>query len=417
MNRSLRADFVETFGVEFLVLAAGLYLFRLASMELGTDGFSEFVLARRVISLLQPVVVVGADVALVRFVAMALGNRPEIGRHVTTAALTMAGAVTVVVGLLAVSPGASARFLLGSASSSPLVLPLAGVMAGAALLPLCYSYLRGTGLFRHANLLQVLAVGGTPIAAVALSGGSAAQAVAGIAVGWTVIPAAFLLALRPPAAAPTPRNASRPLLRYAWRRFPGDLLLMGLLSLPPLVATHVAGMTEAAIFAVGVSMVTLVGSLFAPVGQVVLPAASRWVGEGRRDRIRRYAVGLLLGAAGVSALAVACVVVASEWILTGYLALALDDVGHAGRILRTAVLAGIPFGVYMGVRRILDAIHDGPVNARNLTWAFLAFAVLTAGAVGAGLGIVGMAWAFVGAVSVLGLLTLRSLWLAVAEDA
>ena len=409
MSRSLRSDFLETFGVELFVLAAGLYLFRAASLELGLVGFAEFVLARRVISLLQPVVVFGTDIALVRYVALALGDRREAGRHLTTAAVTMAVAVAVVLAVLLGLPRLSAGLLLGSESSVGLVGPLSLVVVGAALLPLCYSYLRGLGLFRLANLLQALTLGVTPVLAIHLSSGSPARALAGIGVGWVVLPAVLLTAVKPRPVIPGRGRLSAPLFQYAWKRFPGDLLLVGLLSIPPLVAANLAGQQEAAILAVGVSLVTLIGSMFAPVGQVILPAAARWTGEGRTEEVRRYALRLLAGSALVSSVGIVGVYVMSEWILTGYLALDLPDPARAALLLHTSVLAGFPYGVYMGVRRVLDAVHEAPVNAVNLGWSFAALAALLGGAVISGSGVVGVAWAFVGGSAILGLLTVRSL--------
>ena len=404
--RRLRTDFVETFLVEIAALAAGLWLYRAASLQLGVAGFAEYALARRVISLLQPVVVLGMDVGVVRYVAMAMGDRAQIARHAGTAAAVMAGAVVVVCGVLLLFPEPSARLLFGTSRSSHLIVPLLWMIAGGALLPFAYSYLRGRSWGRPANLLQLLAQAVGPVVAITVAGSRTTWAIGGIGIGWVAASAAMLLAFRPPLVRPAGRDLSRPLVRYGLARFPGDLIQVALFSVPPILVAHAVDQPTAAVFAMGIAVVTMVGSMFVPVGHVLLPEASRLVKTGDTLRLKRHVVRLLAVVSVVATAGVAAAVALAPWIIHSYLELELA--GAVGE-LRLVVWAAIPFALYMAARRILDAVHEAPVNALNLGVAFGAFlAVAGLGALG-GFGALGVRVGFLAGCAVLAALTLRSL--------
>ena len=406
MTRRLRVDFVETFLVEMAVLGAGLYLYRAASLQLGVTGFAEYALTRRVIALLQPVVVLGMDVGLVRYVAMTLGDRPQIARHVTAAAGAVGAATAAVVLVLLAFPSAMSGLFFGTADFAHLVAPLAWLVAGAAAFPLTYSYLRGRGWGRPANAVQLFGQAVAPVVAILTAGGSSTRALTGIGVGWLSVSAVALLLARPPLTGRVAFGGDRALLRYGVARFPGDLVQVALFSVPPLMVAHVLDPTTAAVFAMGIAIVTMIGSLFAPVGHVVLPAASRMVKEGRLGDLRRHTAYLLVAAAVVATGAVGAGILAAPWIIDSYLGL---DVPGAARELRLVMGAAIPFTVYMAARRILDAVNDAPVNAINLGISFGVFAIVAAVGYPAGLGITTVRIAFLVACAVLAVLTLRSL--------
>ena len=405
MTRRLRADFVETFLVEVAVLGAGLYLYRAASLQLGVAGVAEYGLARRVISLLQPLVVLGMDVGLVRYVAMSMGDRGQIARHVTTAGTAMAAATALAAALMLSFPGALAELFFGTRESVHLIVPLLWMLGGAALHPLAYSYLRGRSRGRPANTLQLLALAVAPLAAIALARGETVRALTGIGVGWIAVSLAALALARPPVVRPAPGVLSAPLVRYGLGRFPGDLIQVALFSVPPILVAHVMDQPTAAVFAFGISIVTMIGSMFVPVGHVLLPAASQMFKEGKVAELRGYAARLLGAAAAVATAGVLAAVVLAPWIVGSYLEL---DLPGAARELRLVVGAAIPFTVYMAARRIVDAVNDAPVNAINLAISFAVFGVIVGAGLGAGLGAAGVRVSFLVGCTVLAALTLLS---------
>src|SRR3984893_10344698 len=62
---------------EFVVMASQILLYKLAAHYLGKTGFSEYALARRTVSLLQPAVMLGLGVGPPRCIALAQGQANE----------------------------------------------------------------------------------------------------------------------------------------------------------------------------------------------------------------------------------------------------------------------------------------------------------------------------------------------------
>src|ERR1700674_64004 len=67
-------EYGSTFATEFTVLACQLLTYKLAAHFLGKTGFAEYAVARRTISLIYPVPLLGVAVALPRYVAHAIGG-------------------------------------------------------------------------------------------------------------------------------------------------------------------------------------------------------------------------------------------------------------------------------------------------------------------------------------------------------
>ena len=65
----MKKDFIITFLTEFIVLASGILVFKFASAYLGDDGFSEYALSRRVLSFIQPVLVLGLTIGIPRYIS------------------------------------------------------------------------------------------------------------------------------------------------------------------------------------------------------------------------------------------------------------------------------------------------------------------------------------------------------------
>src|SRR6266849_4226568 len=66
-------EYAGTFATEFTVLACQLLTYKLAAHFLGKAGFAEYAVARRTISLIYPLPLLGLGIALPRYIAQAAG--------------------------------------------------------------------------------------------------------------------------------------------------------------------------------------------------------------------------------------------------------------------------------------------------------------------------------------------------------
>jgi O-antigen/teichoic acid export membrane protein len=116
-------------------------------------------------------------------------------------------------------------------------------------------------------------------------------------------------------------------------------------------------------FSAGISLLSLVGGVFGPVGLVMLPRASAQVAQGDLAGLRRIVVKML--AAG---LVLAVVIVAlGELLIPPFVRWYFgEEFLPAIPVFRICLLGAIPFVVYVLLRNILDALDVKAINSRNL---------------------------------------------------
>src|SRR5690349_3870753 len=104
--------YVITFAATAIVMLAYLISFRVARSAFGIEGFSEYALARRTLSLITPVAVLGADYATARYVAYVSAEGGGRSRTYFSSALVvmLVGVVVMSACLLSLSPYLSRLF-------------------------------------------------------------------------------------------------------------------------------------------------------------------------------------------------------------------------------------------------------------------------------------------------------------------
>ncbi len=399
----MKRDFATTFMAEALVVASYLLTFRLVASGLGTTGFGEYALARRTLAVLMPLGALSLDVAVARYVAYAVTEGSERARRYAPAAIALVlGAVVVMSAVLLLFSGPLADLFFGSARYSNLITPMPLLLLGGGLHGVAYGNLRGRSRIQRANVLVVINQAIVPLAAIPLSQGSVARILLLMGAGWTLSSLVFL------ALAPMSLGDVRPrvteLARFGVPRIPGDLLRLGLFSIPSLVVAHVADIATAGSVAFGIAAVGMLGTALAPIGFVMLPVAARMMATGSIAQLRRQVVNIALLTTGLLTLGIVIVEIFAPQIVSVYLGPRFASTADSLRVIAPAAL---PWGIYMSLASVIDAHHVRPVNARNMA---VSFAVFAAGAIAMALihaPSLAVAGAFVVALYVLGALTLR----------
>ncbi|MGH7524645.1 MAG: lipopolysaccharide biosynthesis protein, partial [Gemmatimonadales bacterium] len=372
-----------TFLAEFATLAASLLVLRLAARHWGPAGFGEYVLARRALTLIQLPILLNMGVALSRFVAISSGDDASSSRQTFLVATTGIAAVTSVAALavlfLVATPAAA--LLFGDAQYAPLMRATAFALPGIALHGVAYGYFRGRLHLAAANTLQVVNLGVIPVAILLMPGISVTGAMRALAGGWIGV---ALLALAVPLARALKQRsggvpgAVRTLLRYGLPRVPGEFALAALYSLPTTLAAHFGGVTAAGFVGLGVALLSAVGSVYAPLGQIVLPSVSAAAAGRDRDALRRGVWRLWFGCMATASVMLVILAVAAPLLIAAYVGPAFVPATPVARLL---LLAGPGQVTYVVLRNVLDALDIRARNARNLVIALAVFVgmVLIAG--------------------------------------
>jgi len=369
-------EYAGTFLTEFSVMASQIVVYKLAAHFLGTMGFSEYAVARRMISLLTPLPALGLGVALPRFVAYAQGQRDaqRAARYLGATMWCVGFGTLLFVLLMNGFSGFFSYVFFGSRSYRYLMLPISSILVALGVHAIAYGYFRGLLDMKRANLLQFINIGILPLAAFALFRSSLSHMleVQGLLSTGVALSAMLLTPWRHAGA--NFIAEAKELLRYGAQRVPGDFIQVALLALPATIVAHLQGVQQAGFVAFGISIMTMVGSMFAPIGLILLPKASGMLAEGSLAELRSHVHKILFATVVVSGAFTVAILLFGGALIGLYLGPTFQGAVPVLKIIAPGML---PYCVYTVLRNVVDAFHVNAVNARNLLISLVAFACLS----------------------------------------
>ncbi|MGH2671087.1 MAG: lipopolysaccharide biosynthesis protein, partial [bacterium] len=340
---------------------------KVAGDVLGSAGFGEYAVARRVISVLTFPLLVGLGTSTARYVSLATGadSPGATATAYSLAALVIAVPIVIAFGLLALTaPAWFAQLFYGEVHYASLTRPIVVAVAGLYAHTLVYANYRGRLRMWVANLLQLWNLGLVPALAVLASGRNVAAAVEITGVAWltTAIVVACWGAVRAGLGrwtAHAVRSATRDLLRFGLPRVAGEFALFGFFALPTFYVAHTAGVESAGFLSFALSLVQALSSLFSAVGVLLLPYVSRQVGAGNWERVADVVSRSLAASLLVTLVLVAVLHATLGWLIPLVMGQTFAlAVGPA----RWLITGAIPFVTYTLLREPLDGIAVWPYN-------------------------------------------------------
>jgi O-antigen/teichoic acid export membrane protein len=358
-------EYAPTFVTEFAVMASQIITYKLAAYYLGKQGFSEYALARRTVSLIFPIPVLGLAVGLPRYIGFSNGrNDPESAARYYGATLWCAGCAAVVcVVLLNLFAATFGYLFFGDRGYGSFARPLSLMILGLCIHTVVCGYLRGHMHLNRANLLQFLNLALAPTCVFFFARHSLGGVLTSLGLVWTVTAGAALLLTPWQAMLQNTRKEIRELLQYGLQRVPGDFILMALFTLPATFIAHARGVQEAGFVAFGISVVSMVGAIFSPVGLVLLPKATSMLAEGANKNLREHVRFIIRLTIAASIGIVFIVWVSIPTLIRVYLG---ANFGQVVPIVRILILGALPYSLYLVVRNLVDAYHEYGVTAAIL---------------------------------------------------
>lgn len=368
----MRRDYIITSITEFIVLASGILVYKLAASYWGTDGFSEYALARRITSLIFPVLLVGFGVAIPRYIAFAQAGRKPKNRdsYFTVGLLIVGFTVTISVLVLNIFTDTFAFLFFGSSNYAYLILPVSLMLIGLSLHSMCYSYFRGTLKMRNANLLQITNFGIIPLIVFFIFGSTVSSVLIALSIFWALTSTIVILSMQLRLSTVDVMPHTKELLRYGLARVPGDFIHLAFLALPAIFTAHILGVKEAGFVAFGSTVLSMVGYLFTPISIILLPKASQMISRGEFSELRVHVFKIIKLSSALSILITIILEIFTEPIIRLYLG---GTFAETVPIVRIVMLGALPYVLYICIRSVLDAFYEKAVNTVNLLIAFTAF--------------------------------------------
>ena len=374
VTRAQITEYAPTFLTEFAVMVSQIVVYKLAAHYLGKQGFSEYALARRTITLIFPITVLGLSIGLPRYIGFSKGqNNLEAADSYYGATLLSVGSAGFLCALLLnVFAGWFAYLFFGDRSYRFLVFPLSVMIVGLCLHSVACSYHRGHMQLNRANRIQFLNLGVAPLVVFLLVGNSVRTVLLALGLAWSVV-GGFALLLTPLWSVFRSNSiAMKDILRYGIQRVPGDFIFMALFALPSTFTAHLSGVQQAGFVAFGITVLSTIRAFFTPIGLVLLPKATLMMAEGARRELRGH-VWLILKTCIASALLIAFVL--WTWI-PGLVRLYLgNDFGQIVFIVRVLVFGALPLSLYLVLRILIDAYHEYAVTGAILLAGFSTFLI------------------------------------------
>ncbi|HEX8743014.1 MAG TPA: lipopolysaccharide biosynthesis protein [Thermoleophilaceae bacterium] len=402
-------DIAITTATQVTVAVGGLLLYRLLALEKGAEGVASYALVKQISIFAWPVVMVGLQTGIPRYVALGR-SRPGGAEATLVAALLVTTTTMLAVSALAlVSPGTTASVVFGDSGRTHLVMPLVLTLVATVVLEVVYGYFRGQADFVVGNAVRVVGVATLPVVLLLVAadrsiGTLIALMAAGLLAGSALAVALPLArALRATSAAEV-RAAGRELLDYGHRRVVGEVAAVVLFTIPPILAAHYAPLDEVAWLATGLYVIAVLSIAFQPVGVVFLPLLSRLV-ESDFEAARRYTGHLAAAGLHIAVFVTPQLLLFADDAVRAWLGSEFDG---AGRVIRIVVLSAGVYVITIVVRSALDAAAVTAYNARNNMISLAVAAVAAVVSLGADLGdpLECIAWSFTLGVACMGVLTL-----------
>jgi len=377
----MRKKYILTFVTEFVVLSCQILVFKLAALFLGKTGFAEYALAKRNLSVIVPVLLLGLGVGIPRYVAMARAQNSDSKNPESylISAFSMI-VLTVILFLLVAYLFADhmAFLLFGNQNYQFLILPWATTIAGICFHTLVYSYFRGYLKMGVANLLQLINIGLIPVLVFVIPNITVPDIFLALGLAWIITSGAVIFLifkknrLKGLGWSQLKTN-SKQLLSYGIGRVPGDLGMLGFFSLPAILTAHFSGIEQAGLVAFAISILTLLGSVFYPVGLIMLPQVSNQLAKNDLASVQANLRKLLKISLGLTVLLVLLFELFAPLIIKIYLG---KEFVEAAEIMRLVLIGAVPYVVYSIFKNASDALYVKPMNMKNVMIALAFFLVV-----------------------------------------
>ena len=396
-------NYVVTFGIEFLILLLGFFIFRIANEKLNGVGFSEFTLSRRNISFLQPLLMMGLGVAVPRY--MSIHQKKD--SYLPTALCIMGGVGLFFIVALFLARGFVAHLFFGDLNYQFLILPLVVLLVSYGFHSILYGYLRGKGQIYSANVFQLVNIGIAPVSML-LCAQDVEQYMYLNALFIFVSGLFFAVFIfrqnRIEFSRSVLKEDSIVLLSYGLPRVFGDFALLALLTIPAYIVLSVQhDLLAGGDIAYAITLFNLVGAAFGPLSLVLLPEISNFLVESKFNLIKQRFYFFVLASLALTAFGYLVFIGFHHTILS--MLLGANYRPEIFEISKVVLLGSFGYVIYIVLRSFLDAIHVKAKNSTNLLIALASYLLLLAYCHLNSSSAVSYLYAFVIAVNLLGLLT------------
>ena len=360
----MKKDILYTLASQFIIIISVLLSYKISAFLYGKQGFSEYSLIKRNISLISPIILLGLGTSLTRYIALSLNNKSKVNNYFLIS-FCIVLLVTIILKLLIfIFPNNISFILYGKYEYKKFIYPMLMVLIGLSLHVLIYSYYRGQLFMKKANILQIINLGIAPLVGFLFAKSPEdANLNYGLIMLIITFPIAIKIILKSNIFDSKIYIDSKKLIKYGIQRVPGDFGIMALFSLPVLISTHIFGVTTGGYIAFGIALLNMSGQIATPVGIVMLPKISQLISLKKIQTINKLIKNIFILILVLSLTIWIFYNIFADTILSLYLGNNNEEILHITKIISIGVIA---FMLYVALRGPVDAFYKKGINTINI---------------------------------------------------
>ena len=378
--KNLFKDISLTYVTEFIVLISFFYIYRLIGIYFGPKGVGEYSLIKKTISFLQPILLLGFGVGLPRYIAVSK-NQKETNGYIKSSILMVTILSIIFIIVINLFSAGFSKLFLGSKSYDYLVLPISFLLIGGNIHNLIYSFFRGKFYVKTFNILQIINSALAPIIILLLFKNiNIGKFIIFVGIANLMTSIVFYLFFNKDYFVGFKdlelKKSLIDLIKYSLPRLIGDFTLGAIISLGPILASHIADIEQVGYLSISQSLLNSVGVAIAPLGLILLPKVSNLITSGRESELNENLNILIISVIQLSMFISMQMIIFSDAIIKYWLG---NNFIKAIPLMKIIFSSITFYSFYISMRSILDASKIKPLNTINLLISlafFLIFSVI-----------------------------------------
>jgi len=367
------SDYLFTFIVEFLVLVAGVLVYKFAANLEGANDFSEYAISRRTISFILPLLILGNGVGIPRYVAFSHNKKEKQDTYFLAGLITTFSFAIPLLLIIYIFKTNFSFLFFGNFSFEYLIPILCIMVFGLLLHGLNYGYFRGKVKMYEANIFQLLNFGIAPLL-VFVFFDNVLDVILYTGIFWLTISTLFTayILITSKWDLKNLKPQIKELLVFGIQRVPGDFVLAAFLALPAYYTAHMIDdeLKTAGYVAFAMSFLNMAGAAFGPISLILLPKASVLIKNKDFELLKYQIKKITLWTLGLTTLGVLFIELFANQIISIYLG---KDSPELIYLIRVTFSASFGYTIYISLRSILDAYYIKAVNTINIVISFSFF--------------------------------------------
>jgi O-antigen/teichoic acid export membrane protein len=405
-------DMVITTITSIITIVCLILTIKVIANGVGPDEFGAYSLARRILTVADPIATFAMGFALTRYTAISLDDHKGHS-YLSSATLIVFVITTLIIALGIWFDVRISEIIFNDSNHTSLFHATLVLVAGYSMYILLYSHLRGLGLMSIANIWQlaVVAIGPLIISWQVLDAGGGVELIIYGMAALFFLSAPFIVKYLKIYTLLDGRffrkNKLKELVVYAMPRVPGIFSYNLMFAVGPFIAAYHGLLRESGFIVIGQFVLRIVEGGLESFSRVAFPRLAQDFSKSGKEGVTKSVSNLVAMIFHIGFYVTVHLLVWNDVIITSWLGVEYIDALIPMQIITLAIL---PYLFFVIMRNVLDAVEVKSIVANYLHVALLITIFFSLLSMWIDLSVNGLAISFITGIFFMGLMTLRRIY-------